>query len=466
MITIEPSKRPYDPASRERLVELFGEPERWASTTTSFRWAQAEALVPALHWLGRVRAPRPLHLRPRARGARSTSTALAEGAAPLRFHFNGTVFYEGDDGRHADRPDAVGPLRRASRCRSTSGAQTIDAAYPFRAWVPVDTETLDAPRAAARPSAGLPTFDAAARGGCSTSPNRGPSDARAARAAGLVAALRGLRALPLHARGDQERHPDPVRDRLPARLRRRSCPRRTTTCGSRSCSRPTPRPSWRRRCASCRRPASATGGRAPPGARPVGVGAARRRRRGRGLRARTASRRSRARVRLRADALEQPGSGACAPAFTTPPTREAGPRALRGARRQPALDPRRDRVRSRALRLAARARRTRRRGGRGLRNVNTLPVLAAPGRRRGARRRRSCFPTTPRLAPESLGNLFDNTEIEEALLLHVQALSDAGARGDRRAGPGGARDDRAGCGRPTPEDSALAAWSDGAVRAD
>ena len=34
------------------------------------------------------------------------------------------------------------------------------------------------------------------------------------------------------------------------------------------------------------------------------------------------------------------------------------------------------------------------------------------------------LPEHPELAPESLGNLFDNTEIEEALLLHVQALSD------------------------------------------
>ena len=42
----------------------------------------------------------------------------------------------------------------------------------------------------------------------------------AARAAGRLAALRGLRALSVHAGGDQERDPDPVRDRLPARLRR------------------------------------------------------------------------------------------------------------------------------------------------------------------------------------------------------------------------------------------------------
>ena len=34
------------------------------------------------------------------------------------------------------------------------------------------------------------------------------------------------------------------------------------------------------------------------------------------------------------------------------------------------------------------------------------------------------LPDHPQIAPESLGSLFDSTEIEEALLLHVQALSD------------------------------------------
>ena len=57
-------------------------------------------------------------------------------------------------------------------------------------------------------------------------------------------------------------------------------------------------------------------------------------------------------------------------------------------------------------------------------NVNTWPVLAAPADDAvlGAA---IMLPDHPRIAPESLGNLFDNTEIEEALLLHVQALSDA-----------------------------------------
>ena len=57
-------------------------------------------------------------------------------------------------------------------------------------------------------------------------------------------------------------------------------------------------------------------------------------------------------------------------------------------------------------------------------SVNTWPVLASHGddAMLGAA---IVLPDHPRIAPESRGNLFDNTEIEEALVLHVQALSDA-----------------------------------------
>jgi hypothetical protein len=57
-------------------------------------------------------------------------------------------------------------------------------------------------------------------------------------------------------------------------------------------------------------------------------------------------------------------------------------------------------------------------------SVNTWPVLATPAADAilGAA---IILPDHPQLAPESVGNLFDNTEIEEALLLHVHALSDS-----------------------------------------
>jgi hypothetical protein len=56
-------------------------------------------------------------------------------------------------------------------------------------------------------------------------------------------------------------------------------------------------------------------------------------------------------------------------------------------------------------------------------NVNTFPVLASATDDAviGAA---IVLPDHPRIAPESRGGMFDSTEIEEALLLHVRTLSD------------------------------------------
>lgn len=56
-------------------------------------------------------------------------------------------------------------------------------------------------------------------------------------------------------------------------------------------------------------------------------------------------------------------------------------------------------------------------------SVNTFPVLATPEDDTvlGAT---IVLPDHPQIAPESRGSLFDGTEIEEALLLHVHTLSD------------------------------------------
>jgi hypothetical protein len=60
-------------------------------------------------------------------------------------------------------------------------------------------------------------------------------------------------------------------------------------------------------------------------------------------------------------------------------------------------------------------------------SVNTFPVLAsdADDALLGAA---IMLPDHPQLAPESRGSLFDSTEIEEALLLHVLTLTDAEKR--------------------------------------
>jgi hypothetical protein len=160
VIMVEPSKRPYDPASRERLVELFGEPERWASTTTNFRWAQTEALVPAFEGSTEFELTVPCTYDLELAAAKYFH-GLSDGAAPLRFHFNGTVFYESEDGR---MQIVQVPWDRSPRFQMPIEVwrETIDATYPFRGWIPVHTETLEQLQQL-KSAAGLPTFDAAVR---------------------------------------------------------------------------------------------------------------------------------------------------------------------------------------------------------------------------------------------------------------------------------------------------------------
>ena len=111
VISIEPAKRAYDGPSRERLVELFGEPERWASTTASFRWAQADALVPGFSELDRVRDRRSRAPTTSSSARPSTSTGSPTGSRRCASTSTARVFYRGRRRAAADRPDPVGPAR-------------------------------------------------------------------------------------------------------------------------------------------------------------------------------------------------------------------------------------------------------------------------------------------------------------------------------------------------------------------
>ena len=99
-IHIDPARRAHDDETRERLVDLFGEPERWAATTTSIVWAQARARsCRASPARPTFELPRAVHLRPRGRGHEVPLRAARTARCRSRFHFTGTVFYRGDDGR-------------------------------------------------------------------------------------------------------------------------------------------------------------------------------------------------------------------------------------------------------------------------------------------------------------------------------------------------------------------------------
>lgn len=157
LITVEPAKRTYDDATRERLIELFGAPERWATTTDNFRWAQIDSLVPA--FTGSTECDLTIACTyDHEIAAAKYFEGLSDGEAPLRFHFNGTVYYEVDGGRLRmvqlpwDRSSRFGLPVEVWR-------ETIDVHYPFRGWVPADKQTI-ARLERLKERRGLPTFDA------------------------------------------------------------------------------------------------------------------------------------------------------------------------------------------------------------------------------------------------------------------------------------------------------------------
>jgi len=156
-IMIEPARRTYDAETREKLVELFGAPERWATTTRSLVWHQADVLVPAFTGSTTFRVPVPATFDMEVASAKYLY-GLPDGEVPLAFNFNGTVHYRGDDGR---LQMSLIPWSCSAEFRLPVAAwrELIEHYYPRTGWISLQEATL---RALQREKArrALPTLDA------------------------------------------------------------------------------------------------------------------------------------------------------------------------------------------------------------------------------------------------------------------------------------------------------------------
>ena len=148
-LMIEPARRSYDDATRERLVELFGAPERWAVTTRSLVWAQLDVLVPAFTGSTTVSVPIACHYDLELAAAKYLHS-LPDGEAPLALHFNGTIYYPGDDG---GLQMVLVPWSKSIDFRMPVSVwrETIEHYYPNTGWV--GAALADAGGAAAREAA-------------------------------------------------------------------------------------------------------------------------------------------------------------------------------------------------------------------------------------------------------------------------------------------------------------------------
>jgi hypothetical protein len=156
-LMIEPARRGYDEATRERLQELFGAPERWAVTTRSLVWSKLDVLVPAFTGTTTVSVPIGCSYDLELAAAKYLHS-LPDGIAPLALHFNGTIYYPGDDG---GLQMVLVPWNKSIDFRMPVSVwrETIEHYYPNTGWVALGSQTLEALQRAKR-DRGLATLDA------------------------------------------------------------------------------------------------------------------------------------------------------------------------------------------------------------------------------------------------------------------------------------------------------------------
>ncbi len=140
-LMIEPARRRYDDATRERLVELFGPPERWAVTTRSLVWSQLDVVVPTFTGSTTVAVPIACSYDMELAAAKYLHS-LPDGEAPLALHFNGMIYYPGDDG---GLQMVLVPWTKSIDFRMPVSVwkETVEHYYPGTAWLALREQTLE-----------------------------------------------------------------------------------------------------------------------------------------------------------------------------------------------------------------------------------------------------------------------------------------------------------------------------------
>jgi len=155
-IQFECPKRTYNASEKEKLADLFGEPERWGQTLRNRLWTFASAALPSFSGKTTAKLPVPcsfdLNL-----AASKYLHAIEGGDVPLLFLFSGTVFYSAPDGRlQAQR------ISHEKECYWRMPGQTwrdlMDYHWPNSAWILLQRDIFERLNEFKRRN-GLPTWE-------------------------------------------------------------------------------------------------------------------------------------------------------------------------------------------------------------------------------------------------------------------------------------------------------------------
>ncbi len=141
-IQIAARERGYDAGAQQQLLELFGAPERWATTLRTLPWLRTTMVVPPFDGTTVVGLSVPCSYDLEVTASRYFA-ALDDGVVPLELLFSGSVFYTTPRG-------ALQTARIAWDSEVRYGMpvqvwrQAIDAHFPRSAWLRIGTRSFDA----------------------------------------------------------------------------------------------------------------------------------------------------------------------------------------------------------------------------------------------------------------------------------------------------------------------------------
>jgi hypothetical protein len=132
-IQIEVTRRRYAAGEQERLLDLFGEPERWGQTLRNMLWTNVAATVTPFtgNTFVEVQVPCTFDFNV---AATKYFHGLEDGEIPLCFLFSGTVFYDAGNGA-----PQVAPISWSKETRFRLPVETwrslMDTHYPNVRWM-------------------------------------------------------------------------------------------------------------------------------------------------------------------------------------------------------------------------------------------------------------------------------------------------------------------------------------------
>jgi hypothetical protein len=141
-IQIETTRRRYTSGEQEKMLDLFGQPDRWSQTLRSLLWTHVNWVVPTFTGAGTtvdMQVPCSFDFNV---AATKYFAGLSDGDIPLLFLFSGNVFYA-----PPDSPLQVAPISWEQEARYKLPVkiwrELMDTYYPNSVWINLHKDVFE-----------------------------------------------------------------------------------------------------------------------------------------------------------------------------------------------------------------------------------------------------------------------------------------------------------------------------------